>query len=245
MEIFIGTEADCDELGAREIVKQIKSKPDSVLGLATGSTPEGIYRRLVEKHKNGEVSFARVKTFNLDEYVGIPESHVCSYHYFMDTNLFRHVDIDPNATHIPDGNAMDLNAECRKYEEMIAQSGGIDLQLLGIGPNGHIGFNEPETPFESLTHVVDLTDSTINANARFFESHEQVPRQAVTMGIKSIMQARRIILVAKGAPKAHVIMRAIKGPVTPKVPASVLQLHPNVLIILDHDAASGLTDLSK
>lgn len=146
MEIFIGTEAECDELGAREIANQIKSKPDCVLGLATGSTPEGIYRKLVEKHRNGEVSFARVTTFNLDEYVGIPESHECSYHYFMDTNLFRHVDIRPGATHVPNGNAPDLNAECKRYEEMIAQSGGIDLQLLGIGPNGHIGFNEPGRP---------------------------------------------------------------------------------------------------
>lgn len=240
MDIFIGDERACDERGAQEFAKQISSKPASVLGLATGSTPEGIYERLVDKYKAGQVSFASVKTFNLDEYLGIPINHVSSYSYYMYDKLFNHVDIQKNNINLlcPCPNSIDK--ECMDFEAAIKACGGIDLQILGLGPNGHIGFNEPGTPFESTTHLVELTESTIEANSRFFESPDQMPRQAITMGIKTIMQAQRIILMAKGQKKAHIIKEALTGPVTTRVPASVLQLHPNVLVILDRQAAAML-----
>lgn len=240
MHIFTGTAQEWDHKAALEIVQQIKDKPDTVLGLATGSTPVNMYRRLIEMHRAGQVSFSKVKTFNLDEYVGIPREHPCSYYYFMQENLFSDIDIPPESVSLPDGNAPDLEEECRRYEKKIADSGGIDLQVLGIGHNGHIGFNEPNTPFESVTGIVDLTQSTIKANSRFFESEDQVPRQAVSMGIKTIMLARKIILLAKGADKADIIQKALQGPITPEVPASVLQLHPNLLVFLDNEAAARL-----
>ncbi|MGI6537482.1 MAG: glucosamine-6-phosphate deaminase [Caldicoprobacterales bacterium] len=240
MNIFIGSKEECDLKGAQEIVNQIKNKPNTVLGLATGSTPIDMYGNLIKKYKAGEVSFAKVKTFNLDEYLGISRDHPCSYYNFMQENLFKHIDIPQDSVHLPNGEAADPEEECKNYEKLIEGSGGIDLQVLGIGHNGHIGFNEPGTPFGSVTQVVDLTESTINANSRFFDSPDQVPRQALSMGIKTIMQARRILLFAYGADKAEIIKEALKGPVTPEVPASVLQLHPDVSVFLDHEAASRL-----
>ncbi|HHU48824.1 MAG TPA: glucosamine-6-phosphate deaminase [Clostridiales bacterium] len=240
MYLFIGTAEDCDKKGALEIVNQINNKPDTILGLATGSTPVGMYQNLIKLYRDKKVSFSQVKTYNLDEYVGIPREHVCSYYYFMQENLFSHIDIPAENVSLPDGNAPDLEKECSDYEERIANSGGIDLQVLGIGHNGHIGFNEPNTPFESVTHLVDLTQSTIKANSRFFESEDQVPRQALSMGIKTIMQAKKILLFVKGADKADIIHKALKGPVTPEVPASVLQLHPNLHVYVDKAAAAKL-----
>lgn len=240
MEIYIGTREACDEKAAAEVINQLKNKPDSVLGLATGSTPIGLYMNLVSDYISGKVSFARAASFNLDEYVGIAKDHPCSYYCFMQDNLFKHIDMRPDYAFIPDGNAADPEKECKNYEEKIKAYGGIDLQILGIGHNGHIGFNEPGTPFGSLTHVIDLTESTIKANARFFDCVDQVPRKALSMGIRTIMNARRIILIAKGADKAGIIHKTVNGPVTPEVPASVLQLHPNVTVILDTEAASRL-----
>lgn len=238
--IILDTAAACDERGAQEIANQIQSKPDTVLGLATGSTPVGTYKNLIKKYKAGEISFAQVKTFNLDEYVGLSKDHPCSYYLFMQENLFKDIDIPVDSTNIPSGTASNPEEECKQYEEKIAAAGGIDLQLLGIGHNGHIGFNEPDTPFESTTHVVQLTQSTIDANSRFFDNADQVPRQAVSMGIKTIMQAKRLLLIAKGADKADIMKKVLQGPVTPEVPGSVIQLHPNVTVILDKEAASKL-----
>jgi glucosamine-6-phosphate deaminase len=240
MKLFIGTTEACDEKGAQIIVDAIKNKPDIVLGLATGSTPVGMYQNLIKKHKAGEVSFSEVKTFNLDEYVGLTQDHPCSYYYFMQENLFKDIDIKSESINLPNGTADDLEAECKDYEDKIAASGGIDLQVLGIGHNGHIGFNEPDTPFESITQIVQLAQSTIDANSRFFDNADQVPRQALSMGIKTIMQAKKILLIAKGEDKADIIKRALHGPITPDVPASVLQLHPDVTVILDEAAASKL-----
>jgi len=240
VEIFIGEEKACDQRAIQEVINQIKNKPASVLGLATGSTPEGVYRELIDKYQSGEICFADIKTFNLDEYIGIPDDHECSYNYYMNNKLFKHINIQPEAVNLPNGNAIDIDRECEDYDQKIRENGGIDLQILGIGHNGHIAFNEPGTPFESTTHVVDLAESTIKANSRFFDSPDQVPRQAITMGIKSIMQARRIILIAKGKGKASIMYKALKGPVTPEVPASVIQHHPNILVILDNEAASKL-----
>lgn len=240
MKLFIGTIETCDEKGAQIIVDAIKNKPNIVLGLATGSTPVGMYQNLIKKHKAGEVSFSEVKTFNLDEYVGLSQDHPCSYYYFMQENLFKDVDIKSESINLPNGTADDLEAECKNYEDKIAVSGGIDLQVLGIGHNGHIGFNEPDTPFESITQIVQLAQSTIDANSRFFDNADQVPRQALSMGIKTIMQAKKILLIAKGEDKADIIKRALHGPITPDVPASVLQLHPDVTVILDEAAASKL-----
>lgn len=240
MELFIGTTEACDEKGSQEIIKQLKYKPNSVLGLATGTTPVGIYKKLVEKYQANEIDFSQVKTFNLDEYAAIPQSHQCSYYTFMQENLFKDINIKNNCTFIPDGNAADLEQECANYEKKIVANGGLDLQVLGMGHNGHIGFNEPGTPFESVTQVIQLTESTIEANSRFFDNCDQVPRQAVSMGIKTIMQARIILMIVKGADKADMLNKALNGPITPEVPASVLQLHPNLIVIVDNDAAAKL-----
>ncbi|HZK35312.1 MAG TPA: glucosamine-6-phosphate deaminase [Bacillota bacterium] len=240
MEIFVGCEKSCDQRAMQEVINQIKNKPASVLGFATGSTPEGLYRGLIGKYRGGEVCFAKVKTFNLDEYIGIPKNHKCSYHYYMCNLLFSHINVDDKDINLPNGKAIDIDRECEDYEKKIMRSGGIDLQILGLGPNGHIAFNEPGTPFDSITHMANLTDSTIKANSRFFDSPDQVPRQAITMGIKTIMQAGRIIMMAKGKGKASIMRKALKGPVTPEVPASVIQDHPNALVILDNEAASKL-----
>ncbi len=217
-------------------------KPDCVLGLATGSTPVGAYQQLVEWYNKGDLSFAETRSVNLDEYVGLSPHHEQSYRYFMQTNLFDHIDIKPENTNVPNGLAFDAEAECKRYNQVISDLGGIDLQLLGLGHNGHIAFNEPGDGFELETHTVDLTESTIEANKRFFASVDEVPRRAFTMGIKSIMRARSILLIVNGEAKADILCRALTGPVTPDVPASVLQLHPSVTVVGDAAALSKLVE---
>ena len=222
------------------IAAQVIAKPDCVLGLATGSTPIGMYKELVKGCQAGDLDFSQVKTVNLDEYVGLSGEHDQSYRYFMNTNLFDHVNIDKANTNVPNGLAADPAAECARYDEIIAAMGGIDVQVLGMGHNGHIGFNEPNDHFPLGTNLVDLQDSTIDANARFFASRDEVPRQAMTMGIKSIMQAKKILVVVNGEGKADIVKKAFFGPVTPQVPASILQLHPNVVLVGDKAALSKI-----
>ena len=219
---------------------QLLRKPDSVLGLATGSTPIPTYRELVRLYQAGVLDFSRVTTYNLDEYVGIPENHECSYHRFMKDNLFDQVNIRPEATHVPDGNARDLHATAAAYDAAIRRAGGIDVQLLGIGRNGHIGFNEPADEFVYGCHVVNLTESTIEANKRFFASVDDVPRKAISLGIGSIMEARQVLLIATGEDKADAVAEAVNGDVSPKVQASILLTHRNVIFLLDEAAASKL-----
>lgn len=229
---------DMSRKAANIISAQVIMKPDCVLGLATGSTPVGTYAQLVEWYKKGDLDFSRVSTVNLDEYRGLTHSDPQSYYYFMQENLFQHVNIREEATFVPDGTNLDAEAACAKHEEIIRSLGGIDLQLLGLGNNGHIGFNEPGAAFEKETHCVDLTQSTIEANSRFFDSIDQVPTQAYTMGIRTIMQAKRILVVANGEAKADAVAKAFWGPVTPEVPGSILQMHPNVTLVADEAALS-------
>ena len=217
---------------------QIIMKPDCVLGLATGSTPVGLYKQLIEWYRNGDLDFSGVRTVNLDEYKGISRENDQSYYYFMHQNLFDHVNIPAGNTHLPDGMEPDSEKECRRYEELIQSMGSVDLQLLGIGHNGHIGFNEPADAFDKLVHCVNLTQSTIEANKRFFASADDVPRQAYTMGIQTIMQAKKILIVANGEGKADIVQKAFFGPITPQVPASVLQLHGDVTLVADEAALS-------
>ncbi len=238
-------EKDYDAMSRRAaaiIAAQVVAKPECVLGLATGSTPVGAYKQLVQWHKQGDLSFAGVRSVNLDEYVGLAPDHDQSYRYFMQANLFDHVDIGSDNTHVPSGLAADPAAECLRYERTVAGLGYADLQLLGLGRNGHIGFNEPCGHFPVQTHLVDLTESTIQANARFFASADDVPRQALTMGIGTIMRARKILVVASGADKANAVRKAFAGPVTPEVPASILQLHPDVTLVADESALSELRE---
>lgn len=225
---------------ARIIAAQLLKKPGCVLGLATGSTPVGLYKKLIEWHKEGVLDFSQTRSVNLDEYVGLDGSHDQSYRYFMQKNLFDHVNILPENTHVPNGKASDLAAEGERYDALIRELGGTDLQLLGLGRNGHIAFNEPGDAFVPETHMVDLTQSTVDANARFFEHIDLVPRKAVTMGMASIMQARQILVVASGADKADAVYAAFRGPVTPECPASILQLHPDVILVGDQAALSKL-----
>ena len=217
---------------ANLISAQIILYPDSVIGLATGSTPLGTYRQLVAWYEKGDLDFSSVKTVNLDEYVGLAPDDEHSYRYFMDKNLFSKINIKKENTYLPDG-LSDPAEAAREYDKIIEGLGGIDLQLLGIGHNGHIGFNEPDFAFEKTTHAVELDDSTINANARFFADRALVPRRAVTMGMKSIMQAKKIVLIASGEDKREILHKALYGPVTPAVPASILQLHPCLTVIAD------------
>ena len=219
---------------------QVMLKPDCVLGLATGSTPVGAYKQLVEWYKKGDLDFSQVRSINLDEYVGLAPTHDQSYRYFMQSNLFDHVNIVPSNTNVPNGLAEDAAEECRRYNEVIHTLGPIDLQLLGMGHNGHIGFNEPADAFELETHVVDLTDTTIQANARFFASADEVPRQAMTMGIQTIMQAKKVLVAVSGKDKAEIVKKAFTCPVTPNVPASILQMHPDVILVGDKAALSLL-----
>lgn len=216
---------------ANIISAQVILYPHSVLGLATGSSPIGTYEQLADWYKKGDLDFSEVTTVNLDEYRGLDGSNEQSYRYFMNQHLFSKVNIKPERTYIPNGMAEDVEAECRRYDELIVSLGGIDLQLLGLGHNGHIGFNEPSGAFEKTTHCVDLGESTIQANSRFFEKMEDVPRQAITMGIKSIMQAKKILLIVGGEDKKEILHRSLFGPVTPNVPASILQLHPNLTVV--------------
>lgn len=225
---------------ANIISAQIITKPNCVLGLATGSTPVGTYKQLVEWYNKGDLDFSEVSTVNLDEYRGLDHDNDQSYYYFMMNNLFKHVNIDLSRTHVPDGTEADPEKACADYEEIVKSYGGIDLQLLGLGHNGHIGFNEPSDDFPKVTHCVDLTESTIKANARFFEKIEDVPTQAYTMGIGTIFKAKRILLIASGKDKAEIVKKAFCGPIVPQVPASILQLHPDVIVVLDEDAASLL-----
>ena len=225
---------------AHVMAAEIIHRPDCVLGLATGSTPIGMYKQLIEWNKAGDITFKEVRTVNLDEYKGLSPEHDQGYRYFMQKQLFDHVDILPENTRVPDGLAADPQAECQWYNKVIRDMGGIDIQVLGIGHNGHIGFNEPGHAFEQETHVVDLSERTIQANARFFASPDDVPRQAMTMGIKSIMMARKILLVISGEDKADIVKEAFAGPITPHVPASILQLHPYVTLVGDKAALSKL-----
>lgn len=221
---------------------QVILDPGCVLGLATGSTPVGAYRQLIAQYEAGDLDFSQVKSINLDEYVGLAPQHDQSYRFFMEHNLFSHINIRPENTHVPDGLCADPEAECRRYNQVIRQLGPIDIQLLGMGHNGHIGFNEPGDAFELETHLVELTQTTIDANARFFSSIDDVPRRALTMGIRNIMQARRILVAVSGADKADIVTRAFTGPVTPRVPASILQLHPQVTLVGDRAALAGLIE---
>ena len=222
------------------IAAQVVLKPDCVLGLATGSTPVGAYEQLVKWYQQGDLSFAQTRSVNLDEYQGLAPTHDQSYRYFMQQNLFNHIDIVPENTHVLNGLAEDPAAECAAYDQMIRDLGGVDLQLLGMGHNGHIAFNEPGDDFGLGTHVVTLSERTIDANQRFFASRDDVPRHALSMGIKSIMSARRILIVVSGADKAEALCQAVSGPVTNQVPASVLQLHPDVTLVADEAALSKL-----
>ncbi len=232
--------AELSRLAADEVGNMVRQQPSAVLGLATGSTPVGLYRNLVSRSQAGTLDLQRIVTFNLDEYLGLARNHPASYWQFMQEHLFRHVSVPENHIHMPHGDAPDPEAECLAYEAAIARAGGIDLQILGIGGNGHIGFNEPGAPFDSVTRVVRLAPETIAANARFFPRMADVPQYAISMGIHTIMQARRILLLASGDTKAQTVATTLTGPVTPAVPASALQNHPDTLVIMDAAAAQLL-----
>lgn len=225
-------------MAANIISAQVIIKPDCVLGLATGSTPIGTYEQLIRWYDKGDLDFSGVTSINLDEYRGLSPENDQSYRYFMNEHLFKHINIKPENTHVPDGLEPDPEKACSSYNEIIRQAGGIDLQLLGLGHNGHIGFNEPGAAFEKETHCVNLAPSTIDANSRFFASMDDVPKQAYTMGIKTIMQAKKIVVVVSGESKAEIVRNAFYGPCTPQVPASVLQLHNNVTLVGDEAALS-------
>ena len=227
---------------ANIISAQIIAKPDCVLGLATGSTPIGTYEKLVKRYKKGDLDFSQVRTVNLDEYKGLTRDNNQSYYYFMHEHLFNHVNIPEESTNVPDGTASDGDSECVRYEALIRELGGQDLQLLGLGHNGHIGFNEPSDSFAKTTHCVDLQERTIEANKRFFASADDVPKQAYTMGIGTIMQAKKILIIASGEDKADIIRDAFFGPVTPRVPASILQFHPDVTLVADAAALSKIPE---
>ena len=232
---------DYDELSrkaARVITSQVIMKPDCVLGLATGSTPIGTYKQIVEWYNQGDLDFSQVKSVNLDEYKGLTKDNDQSYYYFMYNHLFKHININMDNTNVPDGTQSDSDKECARYEQVIRDLGGVDLQLLGLGRNGHIGFNEPDHIFAKITHCVDLAPSTIEANKRFFASADDVPKQAYSMGIGTIMKAKKILLVVSGEDKAEALYNALNGPVTPHVPASVLQLHSDVTVVADEAAMS-------
>ncbi|WP_173918357.1 glucosamine-6-phosphate deaminase [Halobacillus sp. Marseille-Q1614] len=226
---------------AEIIFEKVKNKPASTLGLATGGTPLGTYRELINIYNKERTSFQHLSTINLDEYVGLADDHPQSYHMYMHEHLFKYLDIPASQTHLPDGLAKDLDGECARYDKLIEQLGGVDLQLLGIGQNGHIGFNEPGTLFNTRTHVETLTESTRKANARYFSNQSDVPTHAITMGIQSIFQSREILLLASGIKKAEAIRRLIEGDVTEDFPASILKNHANLTVIADREALSKST----
>ena len=236
---------DLSRKAANIISAQMILKDDSVLGLATGSTPIGTYDQLVDWYKKGDLDFSKITTVNLDEYKGLPKENDQSYWYFMNKNLFSRVNIRPDYHFLPDGTNLDSENECKRYEKLIDSLGGIDLQLLGLGHNGHIGFNEPCDAFPQDVHVVDLTESTIEANKRFFASADDVPKQAYTMGVGTILRAKMILLVVSGKDKAEALDAVVNGPITPQVPGSVLRLHPNVIIVADEDALSVMDAKTK
>ncbi|NLZ45139.1 MAG: glucosamine-6-phosphate deaminase [Clostridiales bacterium] len=236
--IKAGSYDEMSAIAAGLVSKQIKCSPNSVLGLATGSTPIGMYKNLVEENKKGEIDFSNVKTINLDEYVGISPTHESSYTYFMKHYLFDHVNIDQSNCFLPNSSAKNHDEECKRYDNLIDQLGSIDLQILGIGNNGHIGFNEPMDSFAKKTHVIKLTKGTIKTNSRLFENPSDIPTKAITMGIQSIMMAKKIILLANGMVKSDIMYKSLFGPITPLVPASVLQLHQNLTVVGDSQALS-------
>ena len=221
---------------ANLIAAQVILKPTTILGLATGTTPIGTYQQLIKAYENGDLDFSQVRSYNLDEYRGLTHDDPQSYHFFMNDQLFNHINIDPANVHVPDGSNPDADAACSEYDRMVEEAGYCDLQLLGIGRNGHIGFNEPDEVFSKGTHCVDLTQSTIEANARLFEREEDVPRQAYTMGTQTIMNARMVVVAANGENKAQAVHDMCFGPITPQCPASILQLHPNVVVVADEEA---------
>lgn len=222
---------DLSRKAANIISAQVILNNQSVLGLATGSSPIGTYKQLIEWNKKNDVDFSQVTTINLDEYVGLDGNDKQSYRYFMNTNFFDHINIDKSRTFVPNGKAKDMEEECRRYDRLIKEVGGIDIQLLGIGHDGHIGFNEPDNAFEKTTHIVQLDEITRKANARFFKSKDEVPTKAITMGIKTIMESKKIVLIANGNDKYNILCKALFGPVTPSVPASILQLHTDFTVI--------------
>lgn len=242
MRVVIESDADAvSRRAARFVADLVRRKPDCVLGLATGSTPLGIYRELIRMHQEEGLNFSQVTSFNLDEYVGLDSSHDQSYRYFMEENLFRHINIDRSKTHVPDGLATDLGEYCEQYEEMIREAGGIDLQVLGIGRDGHIAFNEPGSSLGSRTRLKSLTGETITDNARFFASEDKVPRLAITMGVGTILESHQCLLLALGSSKAQAVQGTIEGPVTAQVTASALQLHRDVIAVIDEEAGAWLT----
>ena len=241
MEVFVYEKyEEISQASARVVADIINSKPNTVLGLATGSTPLGLYKELARMHKEEGLDFSHVTTFNLDEYVGVRPGHPQSYHYFMHENLFKHINIEPQNIHVPSGTTNNYKAFCQWYEERIEQCGGIDVQVLGIGSDGHIAFNEPGSSLGSRTRIKTLSKETIDDNSRFFEKKEDVPIYAITMGVGTVLEARKVILLANGANKAQAIADAIEGPVSCMCTASVLQLHPDSSLFLDNDAASTL-----
>ncbi|MCR1289040.1 glucosamine-6-phosphate deaminase [Shouchella clausii] len=239
--IHVKNYEEMSQKAAALLFERIQQSPKITLGLATGGTPENTYTALIAKAKENGQSFSHVQTFNLDEYVGLPAEDKNSYRHYMKQRLFDHVDIPKEKTHLPNGMAPSLEEECRAYENMIAEAGGIDIQLLGIGSNGHIGFNEPGTPFSSKTHVVELAEETRKANARYFPTLEDVPKQAITMGIQTIMEAKEILLLISGKAKAEAFAKLCSDEVTEAFPASILNKHPNVTVIADEEAASAYT----
>lgn len=241
MKVIVTKSKEMMSINAAHILaSKIMEYPHLVLGLATGSTPLCTYHELIKMYNNGILDFSRVTTFNLDEYVGLDDSSPYSYRFYMQKEFFDYININQKKINIPYGIAEDLTEETKRYEKAIKKAGGIDVQLLGIGRNGHIGFNEPKSNFETLTHVVELDKQTIEDNARFFDSRQQVPRKAISMGIKTIMNSRKVILLASGENKAEAVKKMIYGKIDPNLQASVLQLHPDVTVILDKEAASQL-----
>ncbi len=222
---------------AKLIAEKIRKKPDLVLGLATGSSPLGLYKELIRMHKEEGLDFSKVTTFNLDEYVGLPPNHDQSYHYFMKKNLFDHINIDERFIHVPHGMAKDIDKFCSWYEKRIKESGGIDLQILGIGANGHIAFNEPGSSLGSRTRIKTLTEKTRNDNARFFETMDEVPKYAITMGVGTIMDAKELVLIASGEGKANAIKASVEGPLTAMCPASIIQMHQKAYVFVDKEAS--------
>ena len=235
--IVVNNYEELSKVAAKEFSKVIKEKENAVLGLATGGTPVGMYKELIKMYEKKELNFSKITTVNLDEYIGLNPEHNQSYRYFMNNNLFNHINIDKSNTFVPNGLAEDLEAQCKEYDQKIAELGGIDIQLLGVGNNGHIAFNEPNNELSSGTHIISLTDNTIEANARFFDNIDDVPRKAITMGVGGIMKAKKIILIASGESKAEAIKGIFSGKITTANPATMLQMHRDVTVIVDEAAA--------
>ncbi|MBD3274633.1 MAG: glucosamine-6-phosphate deaminase [Candidatus Marinimicrobia bacterium] len=228
------------QLGAKIVAEQVRRKPDSVIGFATGSTPLGTYKELIRMHRESGLDFSKITTFNLDEYVGLRPEHDQSYHYFMWENLFKHINVDPRFVYIPDGMADDIDYFCKWYEDQMKEVGGVDLQILGIGGNGHVAFNEPGSSLGSRTRIKTLTSKTVKDNARFFDDPDEVPKYAITMGVGTIMDAKKLLLLASGEGKANAIKDTLEGPITAMVPATIVQMHQQAHVLVDEEAASKL-----